>query len=100
VDIKLERNDFDERSRCQLCGSLFELDDIVARAYTDNGDYITDVCSLCLTSGEAGIRQRLQAHATHLRAIADRLDALSREDMTVPSPEHIQVIRQIAKALL
>ena len=99
MKIQIESNDFDEKCYCDLCGSTFIPTEVLARAYKESGDYITDVCPHCLATGAEGISLRMRSRADRLRAMAAELERLARGDIEAPSLEQVSVMNQIVKAL-
>jgi hypothetical protein len=99
MKIQIESNDFEEKSYCHLCGSSFHPTEVVAQAYKESGEYITNVCPQCIAVGEGGIRQRMRRRAQSLRAIASELEKLAAEEIESPSLDRFKIITQIAKAL-
>ena len=99
MKIELETNDFDERSYCHLCGSTSITKEVVAKAYNEAGDYITDVCPQCIATGAEGISLRMRSRAEELRAVAAQLEKLAWGNIDAPSIEQLNIMNQIAKAL-
>lgn len=99
MKIELDTNDFDEKSYCHLCGSTFITKEIVARAYNESGDYITDVCPECIATGSEGISRRMRSRAEHLRALAAQLEKLAWDNIATPTIDQLNTMNQIARAL-
>lgn len=99
MKIKVESNHFDEKSLCHCCGQIFCPREVIARAYRESGEYLTDVCTQCLAGGGEGISRQMRQRADYLRNLAAELEKLAREDIQAPSIEQLNVMNQIAKAL-
>lgn len=97
--IELESNDFDEKCSCQLCGRIFIPRDVVARAYNDSGEYITDVCHECIASGEEGMSRRIRERADRFRQMAFELERLASGRIETPSLAQFNVMDQIVRTL-
>lgn len=99
MKIYIESNDFDEKCFCHLCGKVFFPTEVVARAYRESGEYLTEVCDHCLAGGADGIRRRLSERAESMRMVASELESLARNDIEAPTLEQLKVANQIVKAL-
>lgn len=99
MKIELETNDLDEQCSCHLCGEVFFASEVVARAYKESGEYLTDVCLNCLAAGADGISLRMRERAEYLRQIACELDRLSHSEIKAPNLVQFRVMTQIANAL-
>ncbi len=99
MKIKVESNHFDEKSLCNCCGQVFLPREVIARAYRESGEYLTDVCPECLAGGTEGVSRRLRERASYLRRLASELEKLAREEIQAPSLEQLNVMNQIAQAL-
>jgi len=99
IQIKVESNNFDERCRCNLCGSIFFPLDVVARAYRESGEYVSDVCPECLATGAEGISQRMRQRADYLRSLAGELEQLARNEIESPSLSQFNIANQLEKAM-
>jgi hypothetical protein len=99
MKIQIESNDFDEKSYCQLCGSIFLPREVVATAYRESGEYLTNVCPQCLASGGEGMRKRMRRRADYLRSLAAQLEELARNEIESPDLDQFRIVTQIAKAL-
>ncbi|MEQ8956496.1 MAG: hypothetical protein RLP02_01010 [Coleofasciculus sp. C2-GNP5-27] len=99
IQIKVESNDFDERCRCNLCGNIFFPLEVVARAYRDSGEYVSDVCPECLATGAEGISTRIRQRADYLRSLAVELEQLARSDIESPSLAQFNIANQLEKAM-
>ncbi|MDJ1171015.1 hypothetical protein PMG71_16420 [Roseofilum sp. BLCC_M154] len=100
MKIELESNYFDEKCQCHLCGTLFFPEEIIARAYRNSDEYITDVCPQCLASGDTGISDRIRRQADYLRRLASELEKLADGEIETPSFEHFQAVRKLTKSIL
>lgn len=99
MKIYIETNDFEEKCYCHLCGSIFIPTEVVARAYHETGEYITDVCHHCLAAGEEGISRRMRQRADSMRQVAQELERLARRELEAPTLEELKVANQMANAL-
>lgn len=99
MKIQIESNDFEEKSYCHLCGSVFYPTEVIARAYRDSGEYISDVCPQCIAAEPEGMRLRMRRRTETMKAIASELERLTRDEIESPSLDHFRVANQIAKAL-
>ncbi|MGC9505867.1 hypothetical protein [Baaleninema sp.] len=73
--------------------------EVVARAYRDSGDYLSDVCPTCLAMGSEGISQRLRDRARYLKLMAWELERLADRPIDVPTIEQLNLANQIENAL-
>lgn len=97
--IELESNDFDEKAICHFCGIMFTPQEVIARAYRDQGDYITDVCPECIAIGKEGISRRILERAYSLRSLAEELERLAKGEIEAPSFSRYTIVNQVTKAL-
>ncbi|HAG84900.1 MAG TPA: hypothetical protein DCL61_28060 [Cyanobacteria bacterium UBA12227] len=99
MKIQIESNDFEEKCYCHLCGNTFFPIAVVARAYKESGEYLTDVCPECIATGSEGISLRMRQRADSLRTVATELERLARTEIDSPSLAQLNVANQLEKAL-
>ncbi len=99
MKIYIESNDFEEKCLCQVCGRVFIPHEVIARAYNENGDYLSEVCQQCLASGSEGISHNLRQRAESLRLMASALENIARSEIEAPSIEHYLTANQMTRAL-
>ncbi|MGC9526001.1 MAG: hypothetical protein ACP5D7_10740 [Limnospira sp.] len=99
MKIEIESNDFDEKCYCHLCGNPFRPREVVARAYRDSGEFLSEVCPECIAKGSESVSDRMHRRAQTLRAIASELDRLAGSDICAPTLEQLNVMNQVVNAL-
>lgn len=99
MKIQIESNDFEEKCYCHLCGNTFYPIAVVARAYQESGEYLTDVCPECIATGSDGISLRMRQRADYLRSVAAELERLARTEIQSPSLAQLNIANQLEKAL-
>ncbi len=99
MKIEIHSNDFDEKCRCHLCGQIFFPSAVVAKAFKESGEYLTDVCGECIAVGPEGMSKRMRTRADYLRQIAAELEGLARSEIKSPSIAQLNIMNQIENAM-
>ena len=95
MKIVIEKNDDVLAFRqCFVCGEQYEIEPVMAVAYTIQGVRMARICHNCVKAGASGIKERAHRHAQKLEKMAEKArrvaESLEYQEIDVPPFDEFQ----------